>query len=73
MIKLRTEVPKNNSAAATFLKCNICGKNLIFFSTFPKSCYGCNSKFPDIRSIKLDEKYRIEWHRKITYDQDSKK
>jgi len=62
MIKMQIEQPKDGYCGQTRTECPHCGKMLSFYSTL-KTCSHCSSSLPDMRALKFNIEYRIQWHR----------
>ena len=44
-------------------ECPVCKKCITFFVHSPETCSSCNSKLPDVSSIKNNKDIRRYWHK----------
>jgi hypothetical protein len=63
MIKMKIELPKDGSYGQTRTQCPHCEKILTFYSTLT-ACGHCSLSLPNMRSLKFNIEYRVQWHRR---------
>lgn len=62
MILMKIKQTHDGYCGETFVDCPYCGKKMSFYSIL-KTCRHCDLSLPDMRALKLDINYRIQWHR----------
>jgi len=62
MILMKVKQTHDGFCGETFVDCPYCGKTLRFYSTL-SICMHCSVSLPNMRSLKFDVDYRIQWHR----------
>jgi hypothetical protein len=62
MLNVQVIIDRDSMYPETKYSCPFCNKHSWFYSTPNKVCYGCNKALPNVKEMKFNYEYRLQWH-----------